>query len=235
MLRLIADIEAEVPPDAKPQPQPEKEREPNDDIISAIENELPPDYEPMQAPSAVEEPAVDFDPALDIISAIEKELPPDYEPVSEPAPPPAEAQDPALDIISAIENELPPDYERPPSAQSGSAPGSAAAVEHSTGPGAPGRKATPATFVQFQKGGTLEPAAAPLPAPPEVQPELREAPPSVAPEDVDDSDKAKINGMVEEIVDKLEFLGVGAETVSPVKVLAIQAQRALLGGSPSDL
>ena len=40
----------------------------------------------------------------------------------------------------------------------------------------------------------------------------------------DSEDADKINDMVEEIVDKLEFLGVGLEAVSPVKVLAIQTQ-----------
>ena len=44
----------------------------------------------------------------------------------------------------------------------------------------------------------------------------------------DPEDTNKINDMVEEIVDKLEFLGVGLEAVSPVKTLAIQTQVGLL-------
>ncbi|KAF0311797.1 Formin-binding protein 4 [Amphibalanus amphitrite] len=240
---LMAMIEAEQPPDYEQSTSPavktasDATEDPTMDIISAIESEMPPDYEP-----AVDSPAS-----------------------TAPAEKKADSPnaDSTLDIISAIENELPPDYEGSGSGKANSEENyttfSAGAYEtptlqvqdgtcvglgyHEAGP--PDRLAweeapqkdrprRPAAsdkrgFVQFQKGGTLEPAPEP------AKEAVKEQESAAAFSRADPEDADRINDMVEEIVDKLEFLGVGLETVSPVKVLAIQTQTLCAAWQSGDL
>jgi len=101
---------------------------------------------------------------------------------------------------------------------------------------APATSSKARTFVAFQKGGTLEPAASAAVENSEAKAsESRPATSRIAQSEEYRDETEHISDLVEEIVDKLEFLGVGSETVSPLKMFAIQTQTLCAAWQEGDL